>query len=157
MLRFCHPRLANQLRDLHQQGQGNVQNLPVINSEDIRKAKGVLRNIGRANLQPQPHVNMSVEPKDGRTGGLFSIQPNMPALIPALRPKCSSATATQREEKLPRWSNFNDLLHQITTNIMFVRINISKSMAYLFPQCVQLWAAITFLQKMCTEHVQLVC
>ena len=102
MLCFCYPRLANQLLELHKQGQGNVQNLPVINSEDIRKAKGVLRNLGRANLQPQPHVNMSVKPKDGRTGGLFSIQPNMPALIPALRPKCSSATATQREEKLPR-------------------------------------------------------
>ena len=101
---YYYPRLANQLRDLHQyqQGQGNVQNVPVINSEDIRKAKGVLRNIGQANLQPQPHVNMSVKPQDGRTGGLFSIQPNMPALIPALRPKCSSATATQREEKLPR-------------------------------------------------------
>ena len=101
---YYYPRLANQLRDLHQyqQGQGNVQNVPVINSEDIRKAKGVLRNIGQANLQPQPHVNMSVKPKDGRTGGLFSIQPNMPALIPAFRPKCSSVTATQREEKLPR-------------------------------------------------------
>ena len=138
MLCFCYPRLANQLRDLHQQGQGNVQNLPVINSEDIRKAKGVLRNLGRGNPQPEPQVylgrtnfdiphaaiaiednkqksegkiketsplpdvNMSVEPRDGRTGGLFSIQPNMPALIPASRPKCSSATATQREEKLPR-------------------------------------------------------
>ena len=114
MLCFCYPRLANQLRDLHHRGQGKVQNLPVINIEDIRKAKGVLRNLGRTNFdiplaatednkqKSEDKINMSKEPNVGRTGGLFSSQPNMPALIPASRPKCSSATAIQREEKLPR-------------------------------------------------------